>query len=337
MLQNSTVAIDQLFIQLNWVDWAILLILLGYILAGIRRGFLAGTLDLLGMAISLGAAILGYRQAAAWLLQMFDIPRAMAYIGAFLSIVIAVQLFYSILLSAILRVTSPIQLLLGPLLIFDKTLGAIPGAIKGLIFTTLILMPFALFPLVPQFSATLERSVLGSRLVVAAVEAAPRLDALAGRELNEGLSFLTPPQTEEGMKINFGVLGQLRPDPEAEEKMLALVNEERIKAGLKPLQMDEKLRQVAREHSREMFLLGYFAHQSPVAGSPFDRMKSAGITFTVAGENLAYAPNVQIAHEGLMNSPGHRANILRGEFGRVGIGVIKSDFRGSMFSQEFTN
>ena len=86
-----------------------------------------------------------------------------------------------------------------------------------------------------------------------------------------------------------------------------------------------------------MFNLGYFAHQSPVTGSPFDRMKRANIPFGVAGENLAYAPNVQIAHEGLMNSPGHRANILRGEFSRVGIVVIKSDFRGSMFSQEFTN
>lgn len=330
-------AIDKLIQQLNWVDWAILLILLGYILAGINRGFLAGAMDLLGMAISLGAAILGYRQLSAWILQVADVPRAVAFLGAFLGLVIITQAIYSIFLNVAFRATRPIQIILGPLVLIDKTLGAIPGAIKGLIFTTLILLPFALFPLVPQISAVMERSTLGSRLVVTAVEAAPGLESLMGQELNEGLSFLTPPQTEEGMQINFGALGQLRPDPAAEEKMLALVNEERRKAGLKPLQMDEKLRQVAREHSREMFNIGYFAHQSPVTGSPFDRMKRANIPFGVAGENLAYAPNVQIAHEGLMNSPGHRANILRGEFGRVGIGVIKSDFRGSMFSQEFTN
>jgi uncharacterized protein YkwD len=331
------VAIDQIIQQFNWVDWLILLILLGYILAGINRGFLAGAMDLLGMVISLGAAILGYRQLAAWILQAAEIPRAVAFLGAFLALVILTQALYSTILNLVFRATRPIQILLGPLVLIDKTLGSIPGAIKGLIFTTLILLPFALFPLVPQISAAMERSNLGSRLVVTAVEAAPRLEALLGQELNEGLSFLTPPQTEEGMHINFGVLGQLRPDPEAEEKMLELVNQERQKAGLKPLQMDEKLRQVAREHSREMFNLGYFAHQSPVTGSPFDRMKRANIPFGVAGENLAYAPNVQIAHEGLMNSPGHRANILRGEFSRVGIGVIKSDFRGSMFSQEFTN
>lgn len=330
-------AIDRFAQQLNWVDWAVLLILLGYILAGVHRGFLMGTLDLLGMVISLGAGILCYRQAAALILQVIEVPRAIAFLGAFLALVLLAQLLYSALLNLVFRASRPILALFGPLALVDKTLGAVPGAIKGLIFATLILLPFALFPLIPQMSAALERSTLGSRLVVTAVEAAPGLEALMGRELNEGLSFLTPPQTEEGMQINFGVLGQLRPDPAAEEMMLALVNEERRKAGLKPLQMDEKLRQVAREHAQEMFHLGYFAHQSPVTGSPFDRMRRAGIPFAVAGENLAYAPNVQIAHEGLMNSPGHRANILRPEFRKVGIGIIKSEFRGSMFSQEFTN
>jgi uncharacterized protein YkwD len=94
---------------------------------------------------------------------------------------------------------------------------------------------------------------------------------------------------------------------------------------------------VARAHSLEMFQLDYFSHTSPTAGSPFDRMHAAGIQFLVAGENLAYAPNVEVAHQGLMNSPGHRANILRPEFGRVGIGVIRSSAQGSMFTQDFTN
>jgi uncharacterized protein YkwD len=66
-------------------------------------------------------------------------------------------------------------------------------------------------------------------------------------------------------------------------------------------------------------------------------MRAAGVTFLVAGENLAYAPNVQAAHDALMRSPGHRANILRAEFGRVGIGVIHSQFQGSMFTQDFRN
>jgi uncharacterized protein YkwD len=119
--------------------------------------------------------------------------------------------------------------------------------------------------------------------------------------------------------------------------MLELVNGERARAGLQALVADERLRQVARAHSLEMFQLDYFSHTSPTAGSPFDRMHAAGIQFLVAGENLAYAPNVEIAHQGLMNSPGHRANILRPEFGRVGIGVLRSPAQGSMFTQDFTN
>jgi uncharacterized protein YkwD/uncharacterized membrane protein required for colicin V production len=323
--------------QFNWIDWCVLLVLLAYVGFGIQRGFMMGALDLAGMIASLGAGALWYRQAAGLILQFVQIPRAVATLGAFLAIVLIAMGIYSAVVNLLFRFSRPLLLFFGPIAIIDHILGAFPGVIKGMIFATLALLPFALFPLVPQISAGIERSTIGSQMVVAAVNGAPRLDSLMGRDLSDGLSFLTPPQTEEGMQVNFGQLGQLTPDPEAEERMLQMVNSERQKAGLKPLQMDDQLKQVARAHSMEMFQMGYFAHNSPVSGSPFDRMKQADITFSVAGENLAYAPNTEIAHEGLMNSPGHRANILRPEFGKVGIGVIKSEFRGSMFSQEFTN
>ncbi len=327
----------QLLQQLNWVDWVILLILAVYVALGIQRGFVMGALDLLGMIVSLGVGILGYRQLSTGILGLVQIPSAIATLGAFLLLVAVAQLIYSAIVNLFSHFSRPFTIFLGPVALADRALGAVPGAIKGLIFATLALLPFALFPLVPQLSAAVERSNLASRLVVAAVDAAPGLESLMGRELNDGLAFLTPPQTEEGMKLNFGLLGRLEPDPAAEDVMLRLVNDEREKAGLKPIEMDEELRKVARAHSQEMFQLGYFAHNSPVSGTPFDRMRQAEIRFGVAGENLAYAPNVQIAQEGLMNSPGHKANILRPEFRKVGIGIIKSEFRGSMFSQEFTN
>ena len=86
-----------------------------------------------------------------------------------------------------------------------------------------------------------------------------------------------------------------------------------------------------------MFARGYFAHDTPEGLSPFDRMREANVRFTTAGENLALAPTIPVAHTGLMNSPGHRANILRREFGRVGIGVMDGGMRGLMVSQEFRN
>ncbi len=100
---------------------------------------------------------------------------------------------------------------------------------------------------------------------------------------------------------------------------------------------DPELTEVARRHSADMFARGYFAHDTPEGITPFDRMRAGGVRFLTAGENLALAPTIDVAHTGLMNSPGHRANILRREFGRVGIGVMDGGMRGLMVSQEFRN
>jgi uncharacterized protein YkwD len=76
-----------------------------------------------------------------------------------------------------------------------------------------------------------------------------------------------------------------------------------------------------------MFARGYFAHETPEGRSPFDRMSADGVKFMTAGENLALAPTLQVAHNGLMKSPGHRANILAKDFGRVGIGILDGGIR----------
>ena len=81
--------------------------------------------------------------------------------------------------------------------------------------------------------------------------------------------------------------------------------------GLAPLQVDMELVRLARLKSQDMIEHNYFSHQSPTYGSPFDMMRAAGITYRLAGENLAGAPTVERAHTSLMNSSGHRANIFQ--------------------------
>jgi uncharacterized protein YkwD len=122
-----------------------------------------------------------------------------------------------------------------------------------------------------------------------------------------------------------------------EVKMLELVNEERIKRGLSPLKADPEMTLVARAHSRDMFARGYFSHYTPEGKDPFDRMKEAGVRFVTAGENLALGKTLNICHNGLMNSPGHKANILHKSFGRLGIGILDGGVHGLMISQEFRN
>ncbi|HEX2952516.1 MAG TPA: CAP domain-containing protein, partial [Bacillota bacterium] len=97
---------------------------------------------------------------------------------------------------------------------------------------------------------------------------------------------------------------------EDENYILQQVNAERTKAGLAPLTIDQRLVETARTKSQDMIDYGYFDHQSPDLGSPFDQMNRAGITYQSAGENIAGNDSAAAAMTDWMNSPGHRANIL---------------------------
>jgi uncharacterized protein YkwD len=142
--------------------------------------------------------------------------------------------------------------------------------------------------------------------------------------------------SEEAVKLPFTIsVYKARPDLEAQ--MLILVNKERLKNGLKAVKADPAIAAVARKHSADMFKRGYFSHYTPEGKNPFDRMKAGDISFFTAGENLALAQTLSIAHTGLMNSPGHRANILNPSFGRLGIGILDGGIYGLMITQNFRN
>lgn len=118
-----------------------------------------------------------------------------------------------------------------------------------------------------------------------------------------------------------------------ENRVLELVNVERQKAGLKPLEMDESVRQVARLKSQDMRKNNYFDHTSPTYGSPFDMLKQFGISYKSAGENIAQGYTTpEAVVQGWMNSQGHRANILNSSFTHIGIGY---DSNGHYWTQMF--
>ena len=84
-----------------------------------------------------------------------------------------------------------------------------------------------------------------------------------------------------------------------------------------------------------MYASGVFLHRSPSTGLLSDRMRAAGVPYTVAGENLALAVTTSEVHRGLMASDGHRANMLAHEFRRVGVAVIDGPY-GLMTVQVFS-
>ncbi|MFH5182155.1 CAP domain-containing protein [Paenibacillus sp. TAB 01] len=120
-----------------------------------------------------------------------------------------------------------------------------------------------------------------------------------------------------------------------EQQMVDLVNEARKQEGLQPLAVDPELTKTARLKSQDMVDKNYFSHDSPTYGSPFDMMKQFGISYSTAGENIACNQSVEAAHKALMESPGHRANILSKDFTHIGIGIVNGGSCGKMFTQQF--
>jgi uncharacterized protein YkwD len=112
---------------------------------------------------------------------------------------------------------------------------------------------------------------------------------------------------------------------EAERRVLASLNRDRVAAGLPMLLWDDRVAAVARGHSEEMRRTHVVAHISPTTGSAADRVRAANIRTSVVLENLARAYGVDEAHQGLMNSPGHRANLMTGVATHIGIGVVFGD------------
>ena len=116
--------------------------------------------------------------------------------------------------------------------------------------------------------------------------------------------------------------GPVTTTEDAEKKLLGLVNRDRMAAGLSALQWDEGVARVARGHSEEMRRTKNVAHISPTTGSAADRVRAAKIKTAVVLENVARAYGVGEAHQGLMNSPGHRANVMSATATNLGIGAV---------------
>lgn len=113
-------------------------------------------------------------------------------------------------------------------------------------------------------------------------------------------------------------------DAQAEQQIFQLVNRERHSRGLATLTFDERLQRAARKHSSLMASRGEVEHQ--LAGEPklAFRLGEVELRYDASGENVARTSDAARAHVALMNSPGHRANILDPQFNSIGIGVVNT-------------
>jgi uncharacterized protein YkwD/uncharacterized membrane protein required for colicin V production len=307
-------------------------------LIGFGIGGLRAASGLVATAVVVTLMLLGYLPLVTLLGRFPDLNPRLATIIAFglLALVgqvlatLAIQRPLDPLLRAVRRHTLTRRL--------DRLLGLVPGALAGGLIASLVLAPLAVATPGLSLAGALRDTRLAATLlewdarVLQTAQVRPLLQAAADTLTLPSVSA----QHEEARDLPFRLeAGELAPDPEAEAQLLALVNGEREAAGLPALALDETLVPVGRAHATEMFEQGYFAHESPTTGDPFDRLAAAQITYLAAGENLAFAPDLLTAHRGLMNSPGHRANILSPAFGRAGMAVIRSRYHGLMIVQMF--
>ncbi|WP_196941184.1 CvpA family protein [Sphingobacterium pedocola] len=313
------------------IDIILLLIVLTSIWNGVARGFFAGMTGLVSWLGSLLITFAVYRHVALFLeanltLGIWTMP--LSFLLTLLIVGSILSLFAAKALNAI------------PLKIQEHRLnnifGVVPGVVTGLLYAAILSTLLLLLPFSEALTRHTRESKIAERLTngLTWIERpfAPALEAV-NRSINK---MTIEPGSSESISLPF-VVEAPKPRPDLERQMLGLVNEERAKAKLPALTLDEELTSVARQHSEDMFVRSYFSHISPEGNTPFDRIRAANIRFLTAGENLALAQTLPLAHDGLMNSPGHRANILRKTFRRVGIGILDGGKYGLMVTQKFRN
>ncbi len=314
-------------------DILIALLYILYIYKGYSNGFWAMLGRLVVLVLSLVGSFLLYQPIGQLLINRFHVFPTLAYGIGFITALLIVQIIGSII----------VRFLLGliPEFIREHTISKIFGIIPGLIDGAVTVMIITFVIVIAPVSPGIKNSVTESNLGGWAIQTLSRIESIVneryGGILNQALTTLTThPDSHESVSLPFKPK-TLTINESAEAKMLELLNAERIKAGVKPVVIDPTIIPVARAHSRDMWERQYFAHESPDGGTLADRYKKGNVTYLLAGENLALAQTVDLAHRGLMNSPGHRRNILEPTFGRVGIGVIDGGIYGKMFTQNFAN
>lgn len=315
------------------VDLLVVAVLVLAVVGGLRSGFIATLYGLVSWLLSLFVAFAALGVSSRLVIEITGIAAPAGRGVGFVSVLLLVEGVFAL---AGRRAVWPLvrRVHAGRIgEMADKALGVIPAVLRALVVTAIGLAALVVLPVGNDLRGAIDGSRFGRALVSEVAAAQPYLGRLLGSDA--GALFITKVDADESRSLDLPADLRLEPDPQAEQQLIALVNEERIAVGLGPLVLDPRLVPVARQHSEEMFRLRYFGHVSPVTGTPFDRIRAAGIQYSRSGENLAYAQSVAVAHRGLMQSEGHRDNILRPEFTRIGVGVISAGAYGRMFTQLF--
>jgi len=317
----------------NWVDLVIAIVILVFISEAGRVGFWVLMADFVSFLGSLLISLRGYQYAASLLRANFSLPHSVSNALGFLFTAILVETILGyLLLAAIKKIPNKYWKVW-----WNKFLGVLPAAGEGLVLVAFLLTLIVSLPVNPRLKSDVSKSRIGSYLVSQTAGIEKGLNEIFGGVIEDSLTYLTiKPGSRQSIPLNIDTRS-LSVDEASEQGMFKLVNEERRKQGIKELVWAPEIVPVSRAHAQDMWERSYFSHVSPEGKDVGDRLDDAGVNYSFAGENLALAPTLATAHNGLMNSEGHRANILEPQFSKVGIGVIDNGIYGKMFVQVFSD
>ncbi len=318
---------------MNWLDGVIIISLIFFTFEGFRKSFIGESLNFLSFLLALFLSLRFYNLISVIFEKFWQFPHSLSSILGFIFVWLLVETFFFGLIHLSFRpsvLTIKIDKLLG-------YLSAIPALLRGLVFISIILVVIGTFPIQPKLKQAVYESKIGSIILQQTTQLEAPLKNVFGGITTDSLNFLTvKPETQERVDLGFK-LNQFKAREDLEYKMIELLNKERTTQRLGALNYNSQLQNIARPHSEDMFQRGYFSHYSPEGDSVAQRAEKAGFNYLIIGENLAYAPDLNLAHIGLMNSPGHRANILSKDYQQIGIGILDGGVYGLMITQVFSN
>lgn len=317
----------------NIVDLLVVFFVVIYAALIFKRGFLVELFEFLGFALSLFLAIL-FSPYISYILTLVKLPTSIANTVAFVLIWVLTGLFFLHLSKTVFK-KLPMVLILSK---FNRYFGIIPNLLSSLLIVIFIATTVVVLPTATSIKTTLTQSKIVGTLLPLTIGLSAPLETAFSSSVRDGLIHLTSkePNSNSFVRLSFPNL-QLTHDIESEKILFNLLNGTRQANGLESLWLDPTLTTIASEHSKAMFLEGYFGHVDPKGKNPYDRAIAAGMNFNTLAENISYAPDVLTAQNGFINSPTHLKAILSPKYFRVGIGVYDSGIYGKMFTEEFSN
>jgi len=320
-----------------WIDYIVLVYLVMHFVRGVRKGLFLILVNLICFLLSLALAFYTYEYSANYLVSNFGIDETYANVSGFFSN----MFIFKILLILIIKMLMSGRIIKAGDSSLNKAAGGITSLAYGIVVVILmfsIAFSFSLPYFIDKEFRNSDTGKIVSMNPLGVNESVKRIFGGVLSSTMDVLSFLTIEENETDKKVDLGFsTSDYKISKTDESGMFNLVNNERKANGLDEYVVDEKLSDVARDHAGDMFKNGYFSHTNLSGEKPADRMKEGGVQFNFSGENLAYSKDLLSAHQGLMNSEGHRKNILHPLFHRIGIGVLDAGSRGMIFVQNFAD